>query len=351
LRDSLLSEPLHLTAMDSKVFIKAFAISLIVANHSGLGALYVSHPVVGGDYGLHGGLNVLLLLSGITMAQFSFVDTTSNTLRSLRRFALRLFIPSIVIAFLQGLLIRQQINIPELLFVSNWLSIHRVSSFPIWYPQAVLQMLLFISIVFYTFDLTPKIIKHPITLSLYSLAFSLFLALMSYSLWDTSYLQDKLPHLIAWNFVFGWLYWSLLINQKPTLNARIVLTTSLFLCAGLTFLMTGAIYGEARFVWFGLCGAVLIWIEKVWLPRAVYQVFSLISQATFYIFFMHYYVFSILRVASEHTGYKFFTMPIFRFLLAIGTSVVVWAFVAAVTRVLQRRNSSPSPRRAGRQGR
>jgi hypothetical protein len=147
------------------------AISLVVANHAHIST------------GLHGGLNGLLFVSGIAMATFAFNDTTNQTLRYFRNFALRLAIPAFILALIWAVAY-WEFNWSELGFFRNWITIRRLVSFPIWYPQVIIQMLIVMGVFFWILDLTPKIKRHPRTLISVILAIAIICNLLSYAFWE-----------------------------------------------------------------------------------------------------------------------------------------------------------------------
>jgi len=115
--------------VDVIVLIKALAICLVVANHAGL------------SKGLHGGLNVLLVVSGVAMATFGFQGATPQTLQAFKRFAFRIGVPSFLIALVWGIAV-SNVSLPELTFISNWFYKRRVVLFPIWYVQVIVQLMI-----------------------------------------------------------------------------------------------------------------------------------------------------------------------------------------------------------------
>jgi hypothetical protein len=276
--------------VDTLVLVKALSMLLLVANHAPLGT------------GLHGGLNGLLLVSGISMATFAFNSNTHQTLQAFLRFTLRLAIPSVILAFIICAL-KGDIRWMELGLISNWVTKQRVTLFPIWYVQCMVQLMLALGLVFWAFNLTPKLAHNPVKTASLALATTVGLALTSYALWDTVYLHDKLPHLIAWNFVFGWFYWAMLVKGERTFQARLIVTGTLLLCEVLIFILADAAFGEARILWLTLLALPLIWLDDVKLPTPLAHLMQLLGQATLYIFLLHHVFFSILIKTSQRFGY------------------------------------------------
>lgn len=307
-------------SVDSLLMVKCLSIVLVVANHSAL------------SKGLHGGLNGLMLVSGIVMATFAFKDSTEHTLRAFRNFAIRLAIPSFILALIWAIAYGEY-NWSELFFFRNWLTKARLVSFPIWYPQVMVQMLAVFACLFLAFNLTPKLISHPKKITSLSFFAALCLCFTSYALWDTTYLHDKLPHLLAWNFIFGWLYWAFLVKDERTLENRLILTATLCVTSYLVFIQTGAIFGQARFLWFTLFGLILIWINDIKLPFFTAHIFHLIGQSTLYIFLWHYPAFGITLRLGRLLGVEHLaSQPVVLLLSGLIYPILLWAGISALKR-------------------
>lgn len=183
-------------SVDTVVLAKAGAMVLMVANHSRLSQALLDVPA------LYGGLNAMLTISGLTMATHAFQHDTRRTLRVFARFALRLALPCLTVALVWDsllLVLGARAITPfryfaELALFSNWLSTHKLALFPIWYVQAVVQMLLGLRLLFLLTDLTPHI---------------------------------RLPHLLVWNFILGWLIWARQHHGRASRGRKLVLSAVL----------------------------------------------------------------------------------------------------------------------------
>jgi hypothetical protein len=154
---------------------------------------------------------------------------------------------------------------------------------------------------------------------------------------NTSYLHDKLPHLLAWNFIFGWLFWAFKVKEKKVFKTRILISTCLIACSFLTFISTNALYGEARFFWFVFFGMVAIWIDKIKVPHIIGHYNNLIGQATFYIFLWHYPSFGInARIGSILGQSHIVEHPVILLLSGLIYPILLWAGVNALRRTYRR---------------
>jgi len=304
--------------LESLNFVKAMAITLVVANHAQLSS------------GLHGGLNALLLVSGISMATFAFQGTTAYTLAAFRRFTLRIAVPAFLIAIVWAVAV-SDIRWIELGFISNWFYKSRVVLFPIWYVQVIVQIMIVLSLIFWLFDLTPAFVRSPLTAASVALLLSMGICLGSYAVWDTDHLHDKLPHLLVWNFVLGWLYWAMAIKGERSIHTKLAFTVVLVGCEALVFLLAGANQGEARFFWMSGFSMVLIWTDHVRLPALLARFCSLIGQATLFVFFLHYYFFWIVIRLGRLLGHAQSEIhPLLLMIPGVVGPVLVWAAFRAI---------------------
>lgn len=323
--------------VETAVLARAFAMILMVASHARL-----SQALLGGKY-FYGGLDALLALSGLTMATCSFTGSTSETLRSFRRYALRLLAPcwtimviwdTIVLA-LGAKNVTLTLYLTELALISNWFTHHRLVLFQVWYPQAMAQMLLFLSAVFWLGNLTPVIRRRPVMTTASALALALAMAVASHAVWDTLYLADKLPQLVLWNLVLGWFIWAIRRSgggQGP--GRKLLLSAVILGCAAIAYLPTGAEFGPVRAVWFTAILLPVIWWDKVRLPLFLAQPAVLIAQAIFWIFLAHIYLFDLLEVALKPLGAgRGLFLSVLELGIGLAVPVLGWAWTTAMIRV------------------
>lgn len=311
-------------SVETVVAARALAIILVVSNHVVFGI------------SLHGGLNALLVVSGLAMAQFGFGGTTGRAVRAMARFGLRLAIPSFLLALVWQIGVGQ-ISLPELGFWSNWLYKTRIALFPIWYAQAITQMLVVLVVLFLLTDLGARITRRPLVWvgGLYAVACGL--ALASYAVWDTTYWADKLPHLILWNLIFGWLIWAVRASSMPTMQARWLLTGVLALSVGVLFLGVDAFGGAVRAIWMPLIVVPVIWLDRITLPSFVARAILVVSQATLFIFLFHYYAFWAVWRVGRLMGFEVEAQsPFVRLGAGLILPILLWALWTAVLRVYRR---------------
>ncbi|UAK25061.1 hypothetical protein [Sphingomonas nostoxanthinifaciens] len=245
-----------LTRIDTDAFMRAAAICSIVWNHANPSAL--------GAFG--GGMTFLMMLSGFNFARFSLQGGTPESVRAaLVRLGLRIGVPSflLVLFFFAAL---HRFDARELLFVSNWWTRDRISLFPLWYPEVMLQMFVLLYLLFLT-PLGRVALSHMLA---FSLAIFLVGAGLRYALpfvWNTEYLNHDLPHLYLWNFTLGWVIFFLVVARPPT-------ALTVLLAIGCVALGSAVGWGVHRldFWWLIVSGAIFVLFRTLLLPRIVAQV-------------------------------------------------------------------------------
>ena len=309
--------------MDANTFVRAAAIILLVANHSF-------------SLDLTGGMNVLMLLAGLNLATFSFEKPERDMYGSWFHYLARILLPSFLFALACALLLRQFRPL-ELAMLSNLFTRARVSLFPIWYPQVILQMILALTLLTIPLRFHTLLRKAPLATITLLFAAALALNLISRLNWSTLHLNDNLPHLLLWNFVLGWLLWALFKNGR-TLTARLCATLALALGVTIAFGIGPAHYPATRILAMLTLGVILIWIPTIPLPRLAAHLLGLLSQATLIIFLFHrLFLYATVEVTSAfalHPSHPLAQLT--RFAAGLLGPLLLWALGTAFMRALHR---------------
>ena len=304
--------------IDTRDGLRAFGITAVVANHA------FAAPV-------HGGLNLLFLISGIAFAQLCFGgrDRASLVATTLR-FARPLAVWSVVLC-LFWFAVFGRFEPAELLMVGNWFTTERVSKFPIWYTQVMLQMLLGIVALLALPGMLQRLRHAPVAGAVAWLAGAVALAAAAQIAVDTDHIADKLPHLHAWNFVLGWLFWAVLCAREASSADRALLTACCVPLMLVMFLGLGVPGAEAR-VWVAIPATVLlIWAPVLHLPRLLAHPVLLIGQAVLFIFFLHYpFLLAVRNLLGEHL--QPLALQSLQFAAGLAGPVLLWAVVTAAQR-------------------
>src|SRR5262245_32269636 len=124
----------HPSSMEvgADVLLRALAITLVTYNHA--------HPYSDFWMGWGGGMTFLMMLSGYNFAKYGMDGATYQQGRAaITRLGVRILIPSFFVVVFFFLLLRK-FDLAELLFYRNWITAERISKFPTWYPQVMVQM-------------------------------------------------------------------------------------------------------------------------------------------------------------------------------------------------------------------
>lgn len=310
-------------SVETLVVARAVAAVLVVANHSMFGV------------SLHGGLNALLVMSGLSLAMFAFDGTTRGAVRTMAWSGLRLAVPSFLLALVWQLLVGQ-ISVPELAFYSNWLYKSRIALFPIWYAQAFSQMLIGLVLLFFVTDMGARIAQRPLFWVSLLYGLSVGTALTSHLLWNAAYYADKLPHLVAWNFVFGWLVWAVR-STMPRRVGQLALTGVLAVSIALLYLAVDADNGATRALLLLLLVLPVIWLDRIALPPVLARTAIVASQAALFIFLFHYYAFLFIWRVGRNVGLEVESQsPFLRLVAGVVGPILLWALCTAMLRVYRR---------------
>lgn len=337
------------TSIDTVTLAKACAMVLMVANHAKLSQALFGLPA------LYGGLNAMLAVSGISMATYAFEGDTRHTLRSFLRFGLRLALPCLAVALVWDTIIlilgARDVTLlryfAELGLFSNWLWPSKLALFPIWYVQAVVQLLAGLALLFGISNLTPRLRRSPVLVSGWMLALALAVAVASYAVWNTAGLEDRLPHLLAWNIVLGWFFWAMGRDGPLSTGRKLVLTITVLVASSVAYLPTGADHGESRAFWLPAILMPIIWWHRVRLPALVVRLVHLTAASTFVIFLMHFYVFGLIEEPLLYAGFNHpVALAVIKAVAGLAVPVLCWAWFTAFTRVMRHHRTS-RPRRLG----
>jgi len=306
--------------VDPLTLARALGITLVVLNHA--------TP----ENWLPGGLNILLVLSGVSFATLGFGGTTKDTLRTMVWFLARLLLIAwalTLLAFLKDAEVRPL----ELLMVSAWVTTDFLSDYPIWYVQVILQIFLFLGLIFAVFDLTPKVQSNPVFAAISFLGASVGVGLIGKQVWNPPHLWGHLPYLHIWTFLVGWLYWALFVNKTQD-RAGQVLFGGLALLGGILMLGPDAIDGRPiRLCVYSATVLFLAVSPQLRLPAVVVHLVYLVSQSTLYLFFLHWTFFKIAALGLVVFGTLPDTLDIsINFIVAMVGGVTTWALVTAVSR-------------------
>jgi hypothetical protein len=299
--------------IDSLDFLKALGILLVLINHSSW-------------HNLQGGVNILILISGLNFARFSFKKDNVNITKDALRLLKKLLIPSCLLIIFYSILFRH-FDWKELFLISNFFYPQKISAFPVWYVQVITQFLLVIIPLIFIFDFSHWTKTKPVLFCLMLLLITMIAPIALEHYVDSASLYWKLPHYIAWNFVLGWVIWATLYETQRTWQKQI-LTWVLSITSAYIVLQVYQPIPINRFIIFSGMLTLLIIFKTVKIPALTYRPIIILASAVFYIFLlhggvMHWYVITFADTLS------YGILSVSKFLVATITCCIFYVVVTA----------------------
>lgn len=267
---------LTLRGIESEVVIRAAAILAVVANHA-------SSYVVGG------GAHVLLMLSGYNFSRYQRTRLVEGGGFSvLASFFKRIIVPYYVI-LITYFTVKQTLDVPSLLLVSNFYGRSGSLLEPYWFLEALLQcMIIFVGL----FSLPPvkgAAARDPWTFGLALLAAALVVRVVTYTLFQHGGLVDRTPDAVFYLLAFGWC-----LHQATTRERRLLLTGIALIITLLQVAGPENIWNRLPFpssashaLWFMASAGLILWAPRLLLPNVLHAAVGAIATASFYIYLTH----------------------------------------------------------------
>lgn len=304
------------------VLVRAAGISLIVFGH----ALAREESV----WQLLAGLNVLLLVAGYSFPRFLPSDFTSADIRrAFFRYGKAIAIPCLL-AMIASQLVYWRISLLDLTFFANFFTAEHVAFFPAWYGMVIVQIALLLAAVF-SVPMVVSIYKRwPFVTALVMVMAAFALRPISFRLWDSGYLDDRLPHLMLWNFLAGWLLYAAKHGRSGNKTPRYI---ALAIVIGLALLAWGP--HLLRFWSTAIAAVALIFARSVSLPFLLGRAASIVSQASLTIFLFHS---PLLRLSTPGPS---IAQRAGDFAIAMVGSILIWIVATSCVRAYATLTTAP----------
>jgi acyl-CoA synthetase (AMP-forming)/AMP-acid ligase II len=262
-------EARKLSAIETNIVLRAFAILAVVANHA---ALIPAGYIRGGSY-------LLLLIAGANFARFqSGALLQGNLIKPISSLLRNLLIPYFIIALLY-MFYKQEIELSIILLFSNFLPFEAVSRiFGVWFIQVLVQIIIVFTLVFCIKPVRAIANKSPWRFGLILLAVGICMNLLMLSIWDTSGLRHRLPHMLFWIFTLGWC-----INFSQSRFQKIVVTIAVFV----TLILLNVSTTLSQTLWIFMGGSIMIWQQYVSIPKVMKMPIQIVSAAAYWTFLTH----------------------------------------------------------------
>ncbi len=325
-------QPFAMRAVASDVLLRAFAILLVVFNHAG--------ALPGRMWEPGGGMNILVLLSGMAFAQYTLTKPDMPAMRqSTLRFGWNIALPCLgVILF--SFVLRGETNWRELLFINQFFQMETVAVMYSWYPEALLQILGLFLLASFIPGMGTFLRSRPLLASVAALGFSFAVFLVMRRVWYPPHLDAGtlgwLFYFVMWQFALGWLVY-FAMSSAHALGVR-AKAGVLALATGLAFIAYDPSTDHFRMVVMLGSLATVLFVPTVKVPALIARPAVLISQATFTIFLLHvifFRIFEDLGLRTSTTDYLFGD-AVFAWLFAVAGCFVTWLGMTAVRRAWRR---------------
>ena len=313
----------ELRATPTDVVLRAAAISFIVFNHTS--------PI---EYA--GGMAFLLMLSGMNFARFTIKDGTAPGIRrSILDIARQVFVPSLVVVLL-SFAYHGKFNVFELLFIRNWHDSERLSLFPVWYVQMLLQLLAGLYVLTWVPALVVAAVRRPALAML--ILFGAGLVIRASGVFVPSpYMIRRLPHTLLWNFALGAVVYFLAVDSTRPRSGRWLAAACVLAGA-----FVGHEAGTLRFWWLAAGGFLLIGVAYIPLPTAVARIATAVSAAAFAIFLTHMIWFKVVSTIYDVWVPRGSVHPWLLCFFGIALGTLTWAAFVAFGRAYRALQPEPA---------
>ncbi len=312
--------------IDTEIILRCLAIAAVVFNHS---HMTVAGP---GEFGFGGGMAFLMLLSGYNLARFGLHNSSASDFKkSCLNLAARIALPTLAIIIL-SIPINKGAEPLYFLFISNWWSAKHPAILHIWYPEVIVQLMLFFWLFFSVKPVANLFLKYPLLSTVILFIVAVILRWAMPYIWNPPELKGRLPQIHLWNFVLGMLIFFVLHRDK----AHNLLSIGLILT--LTLAGTLVAYSPYKMDFWWLIIATMLWLifprVKIWTGLA--RAFQVVGQSAFTIFLLHagfLFIYRHIFVHQQLLGpIQLPPWPVLQFIFAFTGSIAAWIVLTSFTR-------------------
>ncbi len=276
-----------LRQVETNVFLRAFAILLVVGDHVEL-------------FSLQGGAHILLAVAGYNFSRFLLnVISDTDSVVAFIPTVTRIVVPTVGWITLTSILKGSFDARVFFLVASYWTD----SDGGYWFIEVLVQILLLAALVF-AFPAVRRLHRQaPYPFAVGVLALSLVARYGGNELWDTTAIGFKVPHMTLWLFAIGWVAdRSTTLWQRLGLSAVALATIPGYFDSGSRTLVIVA----------GILA--LVWIGKLSFPKPINRVVGVIGGASLYIYLVQFQVNTVVGIETPIV--QFFVAIVFGLLAA-----------------------------------
>lgn len=271
-----------------------------------------------------GGATFLLLaIAGFNFARFQLPNVIQTaSVRPILATAMRIAIPTFL-ALVVLELKANELEVMALLLMDNWTDASS-ERFGYWFLELMVQLLLLVSVLLAIPASRRLAGKRPFFFAFGGLIVSTVAAILAPLLWNTEHLYNRVPHMLLWLFMLGWLMRVATHNWQRLLVAVLVLLLPPLLWAHVMdrfWMQHGMLW-----IWGGLL-VLAIW-PSIQIVKPLNRIVTLIASASMFIYIIHY---TVRGLWQRHGS---FDSPIFEVMIGIAGGVVCWWLWELGTRLM-----------------
>lgn len=309
---SVFLNPLHV--------VRSFAILLVVINHT---------SALGPD--LHGGMNLLVILSGYSFALVFKASSWSNAVNSYVQMAIKLLIISLILAIVTitiklmlGFNLKGNAYL-ELAHISNLFYTARNVSYPIWFVQCTVQFSILLIIITYVLKIIPKYAELNPLVGVVILTFMIILPSVSYNAFELYYLKGKTPDVYLSYFAIGIILY--FVKMEENKNHKVFGFLYLSMLIMVIFVIFDIDeYGIKRYTTTQIALILIVFLSHLRSTQMIHYFVSFLSINAIGIFFTHNYVITLFRVVLD----AYLNVSLFDYWYAFLPLILVFIYIFLV---------------------
>ncbi|MGG6264486.1 AMP-binding protein [Leptolyngbya sp. AN03gr2] len=297
--------------IETNIILRALAITVVVADHAYL-------------MNFAGGAFLLLMIAGANLARFQsealFKGRVIQPIFSLLK---NLVTPYLIISIAYQLW-KREFNPGVLFLVSNFIDPEVTSIFPIWFINLLVQVIIGFSLLFVVKPVRRFATVSPWEFGITTVMVGAIAKVGISSIWNTTYLYDRVPHMLFWIFALGWT-----IQFAKTKQQRVITTMILWAIVPIF-----AALNHSYAIWMLVGGTLLLWLPIVAIPQILKSPLQTIGAATFHIYLFHMIFIHFVSNVAEILN------PWLNTAAGLFGGILVWAGLQAVQKFLAKRRST-----------
>lgn len=296
--------------VDTTVFFRCIGMIAILMGHFDVA------DVGGATY-------LLLAVAGFNFARFQLPSVIqSGSVRPILATAMRIAIPTfLALSVLE--LKSDDLEVMALLLLDNWTDATS-ERFGFWFLELMVQVLLLVSVLLAIPPARRLARERPFFFAFGGLLVTTFSAVVVPMFWSTEHLFNRVPHMMLWLFMLGWVLRVATHAWQRFLSALMVLLLPPLIWEHVInrYWMQHGMF----WVWGGLL-MLTIW-PSIQIVKPFHRIVALIASASMFIYIIHY------TVRGLWQRFGTFESPMFEVVLGIAGGIVCWWLWELATRLM-----------------